>query len=70
MKLITVMLKSGARISLKAKDWAVGTNFISLADEAGKHVATFPVEAIYGLWFKDSQDALKVTLAREGNLQS
>jgi hypothetical protein len=62
MKSVTVMLKSGVRVDLNAKDWTVSSNYISLMDDAGKHVATFPSDAIFGLWVSGSLGKVQATL--------
>ena len=66
MKSVTVMLRNGNRIVLKADKWLGNNAYISLLDEGGQTVASFVGEALSGLWYTESQEQFKVTAHDEG----
>jgi hypothetical protein len=65
MKSVTVLLRSGARIWVKASKWTGDATWVVLEDDAGIPVSSFPTEAVAGVWFTEIQERIRVMLLNE-----
>jgi hypothetical protein len=54
-KSVTVLLRTGGnRVEVRAGDWTLSPEWVTLIGDDKKWVASFPKEAVAGLWKSDS----------------